>query len=404
MDTLAIPRTVFFVSDGFGIEPKVYARAGSKKRTYSGVAVFRSGTFRDSRGVQNTWEDVHLKQMLDNYNHLKSKNILPSVPVRDGHPGFLVAGLQGKGNVVGWHENIEVKKLKSPVDGKEYDYLLADYTITEDYAQEKLDNGTWRNRSAEIGFYTTNDEAEFWPVYVGFAFVDFPAVEGLNFSSSQGRLFVFTNSAFGVDISKEKSVGDEANANQGAGSAANTNLLFSPPMVSANGSASGSNQTVQQGQAQAQQVTQAQPFVFSVNGQNVTDPAEVQGHINRMEQYIREVRESSRKAFVSSLAERNLIAATQIEGLEAFALSLNDEQYEAWKKQWEFASPPALLAVHSTGGAGAQLQPGTKANDELDVAKEIVKMHMRNNMPLEQLKQTPSYQRLIKAGIDPDTI
>src|ERR1044071_1004134 len=82
-----------FLSDGFGIEPKIYTKKGGKK-IYSGVAVFRSGTFRDSMGDLTTWEDLHVKQMVDNYDYLTSKNIIMSVPARDGHKSWLLSDIQ----------------------------------------------------------------------------------------------------------------------------------------------------------------------------------------------------------------------------------------------------------------------------------------------------------------------
>lgn len=382
MTSTTLSKSVFFVSDGFGLEPKIYKSDNGNKTTYKGVAVFRSGTFRDSSGMQNTWEPIHLKQMMDNYNHLTSSNILSGIPVRDGHPGFLVSGMQGKGNVVGWHESIQIQTLKSPVDGTEYDYLLADYTITEAYAQQKLDSGTWRNRSAEIGYYTTNAEAEFWPVYMGFAFVDFPAVEGLNFSSSQGtRCFVhFGGQDYRENVVTETTAASGA-AGQGNGVA--TGLLpFSLPT-----------------QPPAQQP--AAPFKFSVNGTETTDPTVVQAYINRLETWAREARDGARKSFVASLIQAQKIPAPQKDEFERFALRLDDQAYEMWTQQWAAMGVNPLFANHASGisnpGNAAQ---GSAVPQDIQDAKEIVGMHRRNGMPLDALKATPSYKKLVTAGIE----
>jgi len=369
-----------FVSDGFGIEPKVYA-SGKGKKVYSGVAVFRSGTFRDSMGVQNTWEDLHIKQMLDNYDYLVGKNIFTGgAPVRDGHQAWLVGNIPGRGEVVGWHQDLKRKTLTSPVDGTKYEYLLADYEITQEYAQTKIESGTWRNRSAEIGAYLTNNETELWPVYLGFAWVDFSAVEGLNFSPSQGGRFY----SFFADSTKETSVTDTP-GNTGAPAPV---LPFQPPV----------QHTAPQPQPQAQPAPVA-PFVFSINGQNVSDYNAVQAYVNQLEGFIKETREASRKNFVAALVTGNKITSPQQPGMEAFALSLNDDQYDAWMKGWELAPQSPILGQHTSGVSNPNntAQSGAKP-DALQTARDIVKMHERNNMPIEQLKKTASYQALVTAG------
>src|SRR4051812_40314651 len=64
--------------------------------------VFRTGTFKDSWGEQNTWDELLLNQMVTNFNHLLSSGLLPNVPFRDGHPGLFSSG----GRVVGYHTNL----------------------------------------------------------------------------------------------------------------------------------------------------------------------------------------------------------------------------------------------------------------------------------------------------------
>lgn len=380
--SLVVPdRTVHFVNDGFGIEPKVYS-GGKGKHVYSGVAVFRSGTFRDSMGVQNTWEDLHITQMLNNYDFLTNKKILDSVPARDGHKAWLVGNIPGRGEVVGWHTDLKAKTLKSPVDNQEYKYLLADYEITQPYAQEKIANGTWRNRSSEIGVYNTNNDTELWPVYLGFAFVDFPAVEGLNFSLPQGhRFFAFIGNSI-----RETVVSDTQTVQQ----TGQPVLPFQPPVQPA--------QHASQPLAQPP-VQTPPPFVFSVNGQNVTDPNQVQAYIVRMEGFIKETREVSRKNFVAALVTANKLTVAQQPGQEAFALSLSDEQFEAWSKGWELAPTASILGTHTSGVTNPNNTAQTaSAPSDLDNARAIVKMHEQGGMPSADLKKTSSYQKLVAAG------
>lgn len=382
MSDFATPgQKFYFTSDGFGIEPKVYAGSRGSK-VFSGVAVFRSGTFSDSMGRRNTWEDLHIKQMVDNFDYLKKKNILMSVPARDGHKDWLVSNIPGRGEVVGWHRDVEQKTMKSPVDGKEYDYILADYEITQPYALEKIENGTWRNRSAEIGGWGTNDEAEFWPVYLGFAFVDFSAVEGLNFSSSQGARFY---SYFSGGTSR----GDAVTADQ-TGQSGQPALPFPP------------NMTPQAPATQHGAPAASAPFVFSIGGQNVTDPVQVQAYINKHEQFAKDTRDAGRKNFVAALKDAKKITAPQQDEMTAFAIGLDEAQYEQWSKMWELAPVAPVLGLH--GGTAATANPNNHAqaspeDQAIQDAEDIVRMHERGGvMSAEQVKATSAYKLLVTAG------
>lgn len=384
--TLARP-TVFFLNDGFGFEPKVY-KGSNGGRIYKDVAVFRSGTFRDSMGEQNTWEDLHIKQMMDNFGYLSNKHILPSVPVRNGHQGFLVSGLQGRGDVVGWHMDVRTKVAKSPHDGNQYDYLFVDYELLAPYALGNVDSGLWRNRSSEIGTYRTNAEAELWPVYMGFAFVDIPAVEGLNFSSSQGtRCFVFMGGH-----SRENSMTDTATQGQGAGGG----LPF-PPFVP-------------QVPSQTPPAVQS-AFSFTCGGTPVTDPTQVQAYINRLETTFNEQRQAARSAFVKGLVVANKIPAPQEQAFSQHVMGLNDEQFGQLKQLWEAMPVQQLLANHGGGvsnhGNVAQVgavvpstAPGAGVSQDVLDAQEIVKNHERGGiMTLDEIKATGSYKKLVTAGL-----
>lgn len=368
--------TMHFVSSGFGIEPKVHAKTGGGK-IFQGVPVFRSGSFADSRGIRNTWEDLHIRQMVENTNHLSKKGILQGVPTRDGHPEFLVGGMRGKGEVVGWHLDIKTEVKKNPVDGVEYTYLLADYEVTAPYALDKLEKGLWRSRSSEIAPYYTNDESEYWPVYLGFAFVDFGAVEGLNFSMTQGnRSFV----VFGESPLKERIVSGDQNTQ------VQSPLLFG----------------VQQPAPQTAPVAPvAQPaFVFSCNGQNVTDFNQVQTYIRQLETFTRETREVGRKQFVAGLVTAKKLTAPQQPGMEAFALTLTDEQYTAWMAQWETTPAMSVLGVHGAGSTNPNNSAEAATNTAVEDAKQIVAMHRRNGMSPAALKETASFKALVAAGVE----
>jgi hypothetical protein len=409
--TIARGERMFFMSDGFGIVPKIYAAGGGKK-TYSGVAVFRSGSFADSTGMRNTWEPLHIRQMMDNFDYLRNNHILDSVPARDGHPGFLLNNIPGKGEVVGWHEAIKTKTMKSPVDGLEYEYLLVDYTLTQEYAIQKAENGTWRNRSAEIGGYSTNNESDFWPVYLGFAFVDFSAVEGLNFTASTtgGRFFAHIVSPAATSGPKENDNMTQP-ASGGTQTPVPTDLLL--PFTQAAGAAGSDGQHANAQTQPAAPAVQpaapaaqaAQPFVFSIAGTTTSDFNAVQAYINRLETFTVETKQAARADFVAGLVTSSKILASQKEALTAFAKSLGDEQFAAWSATWETAAPAPVLQNHG-GGAGS----GTSAPQSVNVdaaeaalrdAEEIVAMHKRSGMPIEKIKQQASYTKLVAANRAP---
>jgi hypothetical protein len=58
--------------------------------------------------------------------------------------------------------------------------LVADVRTTSEDMLEKITNGTYISRSAEIGMYEDNKGNIYDPILYGFAWVDIPAVEGLS--------------------------------------------------------------------------------------------------------------------------------------------------------------------------------------------------------------------------------
>lgn len=343
------------------------------------MPVFRSGTFRDSWGEQSTWESIHMHQMVSHFELLKNSGALPDVPVREGH----FTGIKG---LIGHHTSLRVEKMTSKVDGKEYDYLLASYEITEPEAQGKIERGTWRNRSSEIGQYNTNDEAAYWPVYMGFAYVDIPAVEGLNGFAKDAQ-----TPGDGPILLTDK---DTAVTTPQTPAPAEPTTPATPP-APPTPPAPAPTPTAH--------AAPAAPQAFSINGQNTTDYNAVQAHIVALEGFQKETREAARRAFVTSLIEGNKILASAKDDTEALVLSLNDEQFASYQKSFAAAPViPQLGAVHGApppqGGAPSMVDA---AADAIEVAKAQVKMHRASNMRPEHLKATASYQKLVAAGLEP---
>lgn len=348
-----------------------------------GVPVFRSGTFRDSMGFQHTWEGLHMDQMVAHFDMLKNRGIFADVPIRKGHGALFGDPIDG---VIGYHTALRTEKRTSPVDGKEYDYLLADYEILDSDAINKISSKLWRNVSAEVGPFLTNDEAEFWPVYQGVAYVDIPAVEGLKqFSKANGVGEKF--SVFMLDDKKEAPVGTEDNNGQQG---------TTPPPV--------------QPQFDAAQFARAN-FQFTIGGRQTQDFAAVQAHITGLETAQAEVKNSNRSAFIKGLADGAApkILASQIEGIELYAMKLDDESWSAFEKSWGTAPSTPVTGNHGQSTPQGQALPpastpegsAPQGTDEVTTLEDIIAHHKRSNMPRAALESTKSFQRL--KALKPDS-
>lgn len=375
---------------GMGIEPQVY-RKDNGILVVSGQPVFRSGQFRDSMGFSHTWEPLHVDQMVSHYRLLRDRGLFGDVPVRDGHPGFLIHGTPGTGQVVGWHTDLEARELETHNGAKET-FLLATYEITDPDARARYENKTYRNRSSEVGEYTTNDEATFWPTYMGFAFVDIPAVEGLNavkYNSSQtGRSVV-------VLMEKGFSVGTESSDKSTGGAPTGQTQMPSPPPPPP-------VPVVQHAAPVAPQAPKVETSTFSINGQNVTDPAAVQAHITSLETFRSETITTGRLNFVSDLARGGKILATQVDSLGTFAKTLSDEQFASWKTAME-ASPASSVLANHTATAQTQTEPGAPQDDakaaRIMTLKSVVSMHTSRGASKEEIRESDSYKQLV--ALDP---
>lgn len=366
------------VTGGIAKSPMKFAKGDDGVLHVTDMPVFRSGTFRDSWGDQTTWEPSHMQSMVDNFDMLASQEVLESVPVRDGHPAFLAGLTPGAGAVVGWHNGLRVEDLKAR-DGNTYNYLLASYDITEPDAVGKISRGTWRNRSAEVGGYRTNKEAEHWPVYMGVAYVDLPAVEHLNNHSkafaknSPNKFYFMSGEGAQVVDAKPTEVAPVA-------------PVATPPTVPAAPAAA--------------QVHAAPAPTFKLFGRETSDVAEVQKHIATLEQFQSDTRDAARVDFVNGLATTNKILAAQIDGTLAFAKSLTDEQYNSWVGTWGAAPVVAGVGSAPQGQAPTTDPQGAPAADakseRIATLEGTVAMHSRMGKSADELAKLPSYVELQK--------
>lgn len=389
---------------------------GQKVVEFVDVPVFRSGTFRDSMGIQHTWESIHLKEMVMHFDHLREAGVFASVPVRQGHPSFF--GPDPIHGLIGWHTGLRTEDRVNPIDNQTYTYLLASYRIIDPIAAAKIEAGLFVNRSAEVGTFLTNSEAEYWPVYQGFAYVDIPAVEGLNsfqkFAGSApvvGETFSIMDSGeqeapvTGAQENAPKPTPPATPAAQPATTAqAPAEPVGGTPSVPADGT---SVEATQAGDVASAPVTESSQhgktgvaFQFTIGGQTTSDFAAVQRHITTLETAQREAREFARMSFVESLAQGPTakVTAPQLESLKEFAKGLSDEQYTQWKASWEVAPAVPLLALHGRGtgtNGGTPAQQQAPIDQEIADLEQIVKHHKDGGvMSQQQIESLASYKRL----------
>lgn len=109
---------------------------------------------------------------------------------------------------------------------------------------------------------------------------------------------------------------------------------------------------------------------------------------------------AGKKAFVKSLHDAKKITGPQVEAMEKFALSLSDDQYDAWKATWDGASGvPMLQTVVDNTHGGQETQQNNRVADQIETCKAVIKSFKSTNMSDEQIKETPSYKTLM--SLDP---
>lgn len=351
--------------------------AGASIITRERVPVFRSGEFADSMGYRHKWMSIHMRQMVDHFGILSESGQFADVPIRRGHGSLFGDPID---SLIGYVKSLSMEKRTSPVDGKEYDYLLADVEIIDPDAQEKIQSGLWRNLSSEIGLYIDNDEAEYWPVFKGFAYVDIPAVEGL----------------------KEFSKSHASNRTIIEGETMTTDSKITPPQVNSD---HGKRET----------------FAFTINGEATTDFTKVQNYVKQMEtrnteltaqvtelsEFKKEAITKERESFVDQLAKDGKIVQAQVDDAKEFAKGMSDDQFKMYQKMHDASAPLPIMqehgvtqtppvASHSQGGTGAGASNADEAKAErVEILTEIVYGHAASVTP-EALKELPSYKELME--------
>lgn len=383
---------LFTLADSLSFKPKM--RFGKAKNpagaevdalVLEDVPVFRSGSFRDSMGFQHTWEPLHMDQMVSHFDLLKGRGIFKDVPVRRGHGALFADPID---SLIGYHTGLRTEKRTNQVDGEEYVFLFGSYEILDPEAMTKISSGLWRNLSAEVGSFLSNNETEFWPVYQGVAYVDIPAVEGLaSFSKYPG-----VGEKFSIMLGSEKEAPVSGDTNNGTQPQGTQTPPAAPP---------------------AQPAAQLDPaafarasFQFTIGGRQTNDFSAVQAHITSLETAQTETKNANRKLFIKGLSEGPTpkILAPQIEQIESYALGLADDAWTAFEKSWGVAPATPHTSQHGAAqSTPSASQPGGNPpageHTEVDTWAGIVQHHRRGNMPQKALEQTESYQKL--KALDP---
>lgn len=344
--------------------------AGDKILSVKDLPVFRSGTFRDSMGFPHEYDGDSMRLMVSNFDHLKAQNIFPDVPVRNGHPSEFRSRTQ---ELIGYVVALRTEDRKGPHDGGDYTYLLADVEIIDTEAQSKISSGLWRNRSSEIGLYLDNRDIEYAPTFMGVAYVDIPAVEGLNgFSKDEGDDVHF--------------IMEDSMTNMITPPAPKVNEPFSFTLGSQGGITDGSA---------------VQEYINSIeaeNGNFAKKVADLTSENSELREFKNGVIEGERIDFVTSLIESGKVLASKKDSLTALAKGLNGEQFEAWKDSFEDASSKEIL-----GNYGKQEQNKTPAGDSADETaaanfesdKRILGALAASGMTEDQIKGTAAYKSAV---------
>lgn len=373
------------------------SQPGKQALIIEGQPVFRSGTFRDSEGYEATWDKSHMDQMVFHFSMLGSNGIFSDVPVRKGHPdrGGIFGGESRNvmDELVGYVTALKVEDRTNPVDGQSYTYLVADFEILEEDAQKKIESGLWRNLSAEIGPTFTNNNAEYWPVFSGVAYVDRPAVEGLKaHAAATHQITLITEEDM---TTSTPSAGPAIPAAPAAGQPAQHAAPAAPAAPAPAAPAA---------------TAPAAPHVFTIAGQAV-DYAAVQAALDEvvdLRNFRQAAEDNGREQFVQGLIASGKIVAPQKDDALAYVKSLNTEQFAQYSKLMGGAPAIGMLANHGSmnntpqayaPAANGQPQPDDQKSYRIKVLKGQLQTHKLGGMSAEKMQKLPSYTELM--GLDP---
>lgn len=336
------------------------------------LAVFRAGTFADSKGESKTWTSEHLATMVENFNKLRLTT-LRNVPWRANHPA---PDRRDVNEVVGYYTNLST-------DGQT---LFADVDLTEPSAVDKFERGTYRERSIELNGYKDADGTILWPVVTGTAFVDQGAVPGL-FSAANGdtKAIYYTET---LDMSDTPNAAEEVEPEEAAAEPGDPTEELEAPVVPpvATPVAGESTHSAEAGDAQqfaAELATMKAEF----------EATKVQ--LAASHAYVQEQNRMARHEFTSELVANDQLLVVQRDDVNGFIDTLTGEQFSAFKGFMVETPKLSLFANHVSADQGDAAIAGAAAESQQAVDTETVKMFETSGiMTQEQIQNTDQYKRL----------
>lgn len=351
-----------------------------------GIRIFKAGTFADSMGIVREWTTEHLDQMVLHFTLLRDGGYFPNVPVREDH-SFSVR------DVCGYIVNVYR-------DASDANYLAADLEITEPDAFDKWQRGTYRSRSIELGMYETNGESPmaYFPVIMGLAFVDIPAVEGLHGRRPGGLPQDFGTNPKENDVNEQEFLAACAYAAWVQSAEYAQKLADWEAAVSYAAALNAhQEQAAALGIATSEHGRVPQAVTFSINGTPTTDGTVVQSHITSLETFRQESINSARHGFVDGLASHGKIGQPQVESLKALVLTMDDTQYNAFKAAYEAQGAAPLFGQYGNAGGNPNALPGggePSIDQEIADLEEIIANHARAGKTQAQIEGMASFKKL----------
>ncbi|ANA87247.1 capsid maturation protease [Gordonia phage Kampe] len=344
--------------------------------------IFRSGSFEDSMGELTTFDQFLVETIVRNFDYLKDSKVFERPVVRAGHPNTFNNGRME--SVIGYIEDIRTENREAPHDHNTYTYVISDLIILDKDAIAKIESGLYLNRSAEIGPYKDNTGAMVGPVMLGVAYVDIPAIEGLDAYEKVEGLegFFFSKKP----ETKDKDMSGSSMPN-----------LFTFKI--------GGNDTQDFSRVQGY-ITDLESQKATVDAQFAQAQAELTAkdtEISALKEFKDSASKNARADYVNKLVEdKKILASSKDDTLALFGM-YTDDQFEAAKKVYDKMAPQALLNNYGNQAPGEQTTPGggdeTK-NKVLEYNKGIIASLQRIRKPAEVIKKTPAYQTVI--AIDPN--
>ena len=245
------------------------------------------------------------------------------------------------------------------------DFLLADIEFTEPEAAQKYQRGTYANRSVELGKYETNgDNPKMYdPTVMGLAFVDIPAVEGLFGRASAISVFHLVEGKETMQVFKINGQ-DVSDAAQ-----------------------------VQANIIDLEKRAGDKTFTFKLHGaEEVSDFAKVQAHIVTLEKERDDKLVEARQTFVKQLATDGKIGEAQKETLTEVAVGMSPDQFEKFSKSYENAPKLSLFEKHGGGGGDQEGgAPDPKAEAIKTAEATVDQLRRSGAYSAEALKKTRAF-------------